>query len=177
MMTDLGNLGVGGSFAYDSNDLGEVVGRAQRDSKYYHAFLWKDGQMTDLGAIGGFGSSSAEAINNHGVVVGLPAFVYDPQKGMRKLRDLIAPDSGWSGLVPRDINDHGWIVGYGSFDGAGGFYRAFLMIPTAQVPAVGESGNVVMTFLILISGALIVCARGRRGRTARQQGCSKGSHS
>ena len=40
-MTDLVNLGIGNSDAYDLNDVGEVVGWAQLDpgNKYYHAFL------------------------------------------------------------------------------------------------------------------------------------------
>ncbi len=53
VMSDLGTLGGTHSNAFGVNHLGEVVGWAQRDpvSKYYHAFLCKNGQMTDLGAI------------------------------------------------------------------------------------------------------------------------------
>jgi len=174
-MTDLGSLGLGGSAAFSINDLGEVVGWAQRDSKAYHAFHWKNGQMTDLGAVGGVFASSAEAINNHGEVVGvavfegggsLHGFVYNPQSGMNLLEDMIPPNSGWSDLVPRAINNAGWIVGSGT--GPTGNRHAFLMTPARVIPTVSEYGAVVMTLLILTCGTILILrARGRRGQSAR----------
>lgn len=128
--------------------------------------------MTDLGALGGFDSSSAQAINNQGIVVGRGgigeqghAFVYDPQQGMRFLEDMIPPNSGWSDLVPRDINNAGWIVGSGT--GPAGSDRAFLMTPAGVIPAVSEYGAVAMTLLILTFGTIVILrARGLRGRPA-----------
>lgn len=118
--------------------------------------------MTDLGALGGFDHSWAEAINNDGVVVGAASysFVYDPQLGMRFLKDMIPPESGWSSLSPRAINNAGWIVGVGT--GPAGRH-AFLMTPATVIPTVSEYGAVVMTLLILTCGTILI--RGRR--TAR----------
>jgi hypothetical protein len=141
--------------------------------------------MTDLGAIFGTPASSAEAINNHGEVVGFGygpgvsfrGFHYDPQTGMHYLEDMIPPSSGWSDLDPRDINNAGWIVGSGT--GPAGRH-AFLMTPALVIPTVSEYGTVVMTLLILTCGTILILrARGRRGRAAtlHQNGETLGGHS
>ena len=49
-MTDI--LGTGGAF-HDINDRGQIVGWRDPDSGPYHALLWEDGMMTDLGTLGG----------------------------------------------------------------------------------------------------------------------------
>ncbi len=129
VMIDLGTLGGELSRAYGVNDVGQVVGYSERapgGDRIFHAFLWQEGKMIDLGAIGGFESSRADAVNNSGMVIGAPWFLYDPVNGMQNLHDLIPPGSGWSNLVPRDINDLGQIVGSGGFNG---WPRAFLMTP------------------------------------------------
>ena len=77
-VTKLGTLGGGLSKSADLNDRGQVVGWSYpRKGKSHncdfancnHAFLWQDGRMRDLGTLGG-GASAAEAINEHGQVVG-----------------------------------------------------------------------------------------------------------
>jgi probable HAF family extracellular repeat protein len=73
VMTDLGTLGVGDSFAFGINDLGEVVGvwgGTGTPGTGFHAFLYSNGVMTDLGTLPGGGTSVANAINEHGRVVG-----------------------------------------------------------------------------------------------------------
>ena len=69
-VTDLGTLGGGGSQAGAINNRGQVVGSAYTASGDYHAFLWEDGEMTDLGTLPGGSFSFAQAINNRGQVVG-----------------------------------------------------------------------------------------------------------
>jgi probable HAF family extracellular repeat protein len=50
------------------------VGSAYIDANYWHAFLYKDGVMTDLGVLTGHVWSKAEAINDSGVIVGTVTF-------------------------------------------------------------------------------------------------------
>ena len=45
----LGTLGGATSVATAINDLDEVVGSSQTATGQTHAFLWRDGHMTDLG--------------------------------------------------------------------------------------------------------------------------------
>jgi len=135
-MQDLGTLGGELSRAYGVNDLGDVVGYSERapgGDRILHAVLWRAGEMTDLGALVGFLESLADAINDRGQAVGLATrgapvfgFLYDPDSGMRDTDALVSPNSGWSRLDPRDINDAGQIVGSGTFRG---LRLAFLMTP------------------------------------------------
>ena len=70
---DLGFLGQGNplnySEAYGVNDLSHVVGNSAIGS-LIHGFLWRSGQMTDLGALSGQVVSEARAINNTGLIAG-----------------------------------------------------------------------------------------------------------
>ena len=69
-MTNLGALGAYGSWAYDINDAGQVVGGSVVDDQFHnHAFLWQNGSMQDLGALG-WDRSVVWDINDKGQVVG-----------------------------------------------------------------------------------------------------------
>ncbi|MCX5067116.1 hypothetical protein OOJ91_14815 [Micromonospora lupini] len=76
---DLGTLGVPSTGEPPSSDgsalnnARTVVGHSTIDGIYnFHAFAWSDGAMSDLGAlyVNTYSASSAEAINEQGVVVG-----------------------------------------------------------------------------------------------------------
>lgn len=68
---DLGTLGGSYSFAFGISPLGDVVGTSATAGGTDHAFLWRNGIMTDLGTLaGGSGTSAARAVNRHGEVVG-----------------------------------------------------------------------------------------------------------
>jgi probable HAF family extracellular repeat protein len=119
-MQDLGTLG--GSWSYVTqtevdtsrvlNERGHVVGHSETGEGRVHAFLWRDGEMVDLGTLGGY-VSMAVAVNKHGQVVGYSetatgewhAFLW--QRG--RMVDLGAAGPGNSSAV--DINDHGQIIG------------------------------------------------------------------
>lgn len=132
--TDLGTLGstyfYAGAGANGMNDSGQVVGYSEFSSYLWHAFLWTPGgtdgiasnpQMKDLGALGGI-FSTASAINNSGVVVGVAetyddvngsrlffggsAFAYD-SAGMHNLGTL-----GGHFSTPVAINSIGMVAGY-----------------------------------------------------------------
>jgi probable HAF family extracellular repeat protein len=125
-VTDLGNLGgtpqPGFMLINDAaaiNNLGQVVGGSVLPGNpSEHAFLWRDGLMSDLGALPGDALSFAESINDNGQVVGQScntsgncrAFVW--QSGvMTDLNTLIPADSPWYLLDAPDIGSRGEIVG------------------------------------------------------------------
>jgi probable HAF family extracellular repeat protein len=110
-LTDIGVLPGGStSAAIAVNSSGAAVGRSD-----FHAVLYVDGVLRDLGTLGGtqFSHSQANGINDAGVIVGessdgkgvLRAFVYEDGA----MTDLGAPESFFSRA--RAINSQGQIVG------------------------------------------------------------------
>jgi probable HAF family extracellular repeat protein len=110
---DLGSIGNSGGIgvALDVNNAGQVVGQSQTASGEFHAFLWDNGVMTDLGSASG--NSSAGAINDMGQVLGgdgSGGFIWE--NGVRTYLDnLIDAGSGWSNVGGWDINNKGEIAG------------------------------------------------------------------
>ncbi len=124
VLIDLGVLGFNPfnigpvSQATAVNDVGQVVGRSHHaltsHHDDHHAFLWQSGTLIDLGSLNGpFGISQANAINNHGHVVGhtstpqsqFNAFIW--RNGV--MTNLDAGSGGRS--FANAINDSGQIVG------------------------------------------------------------------
>jgi probable HAF family extracellular repeat protein len=122
-MTDLGTLGGPSTVAAAINDRGEVVGMSNTTTiAYYHhgvpvyvwhAFLWRDGQMTDLGTPGGQ-TSVATDINQLGQVAatadaasGPPQAAIWDQGSWTVLGGLAAGDQ--AGAVA--IDDFGQVLG------------------------------------------------------------------
>ncbi len=70
-ITNLGSLGGGFSNPLAINNNGKVVGSSYlADNQTYHAFLWQNGKMTDLGKNLGGIHSLANSINDRGDVAG-----------------------------------------------------------------------------------------------------------
>jgi probable HAF family extracellular repeat protein len=125
---DLGTLPDGiESYAHDINDLGQVVGASMNPREDSRAFLYSDGQMHDLGTLGG-ASSNAWGINDSGQVVGSStfstatriyhAFLYSDGQ-MQDLGTLGGPYS-----YAHDVNDSGQVVGPSHT--STGLYHAFV---------------------------------------------------
>jgi len=115
-MTDIGTLGSDYSTGYGLDDLGRVVGSSETADGRSHAFLYADGQMTDLGALGGDNpgwTTTAQGINTAGQIVGysyLPsgdfhAFLYEGGA----MRDLGTLGGDWSQAYA--INASGQVTG------------------------------------------------------------------
>ena len=163
-VTHLGAL-PGGSFStgLGINKSGQVVGFSEAGPPLAdHAFLYSKGTMTDLDPIiGGYNSSSANGINDNGLITGTVynnyTFLYNSsaqaQAGVAAgavtfLPSLSDPTNG-SGIVSNAINDSGFVTGYSS--ATGGNSHAFLydsvtglltdLTPTANVTSYGQGIN------------------------------------
>jgi len=112
-LTDLGHLGGGTARAGDINVYGEVVGTSRNAAGFDRAYLWRSGQMIELGVLPGETRSGAKAINDHGDVVGtsgIRAFFW--RDGV--MIEIPALDPNRRNLA-EDISNDGFIVG-SSFD-------------------------------------------------------------
>lgn len=131
-VTDLGALSPSGrTEPFDMNEQGHVVGSSQVTLGVHHAFVWKDGVMTDLHdpiAIPG-GISTARGINEFGVIVGSADFINDgtPKETAAIWKNGVVTNLGTLAGVQsqaNDINEHGTVVGLTTWSGSG--VRAFI---------------------------------------------------
>ena len=138
---DLGTLGGDSAYARDINDFEKIVGGTTNDADgRLHAFLWDQGDVAPLAELPGFIASSAEAINNAGIVVG---FSINGGINLNNARatvwiegqplDLTALAGISSGVLRTafDISENGWITGEYLADGKTSAYR--LKIDSADV--------------------------------------------
>jgi probable HAF family extracellular repeat protein len=124
-LVDLGTL-PGGTYseAYAINDVAQVVGWSMTDQSTctafdgcWHAFLWEDGTMTDLGGLDPRFQSYAYSINNRGQISGTSATADYPFGYFRavtwlrgELIDLGLPESATDAFA-FGINARGTAVG------------------------------------------------------------------
>jgi probable HAF family extracellular repeat protein len=122
-MQDLGTLKGYSSTSQANwiNDAGEIVGESDSQTAS-HAFLWREGVMTDLGTVANDACSTALAINSHGQIVGWGsadcfhedhAFLWENGGPIVDLSTLLLPGSGVTLIEALFINDQGEIAGVG----------------------------------------------------------------
>jgi len=137
---DLGNLGgdglFGGIFASALNNPGQVVGTSDTtNDASFHAFLWENGRMTDLQTLPGDSYSTATAISDRGVVLGVSidanfnirAFIWQ-QGDMQDLNNLVSGSTPLFLQTACAINERGEIDGI-AFDPATGEFHAYKAVP------------------------------------------------
>lgn len=145
-MTDLGTLGGLNSEATGINDAGTIVGRAETGetvvfedgsvANVVHAFVWRQGQMTDL-PLDGSVFSGAEAINNRGQIVGgtdSGAVLWQSDGSIVYLNSFLTQEQLDAGLLlfaATSINDRGQVVAFGvSVEPPGDIsFRSFIISP------------------------------------------------
>jgi probable HAF family extracellular repeat protein len=128
-LTNLGTLPGGHySSAVAISNSGQIVGSSETANGMSHAFVWRNGRMTDLGTLGG-PESQATALNDRGQVVGdsyvsgggWHAFVW----WNGRMTDLGTTAAGAFSSAAA-INGAGQIVGLGDTDTTPGPYHALL---------------------------------------------------
>lgn len=130
------NVLLGGLQAAAVNEAGQIVGAGDGQAMLFDATGGLENRT--LGLPKGAVSGQAWGINAYGQVVGSVMYsggehehaaLFDAsgQRGAIDLNTLIDPDCGWVLRCAKDINDKGWMVGYGV--NPQGKHRAFLLVP------------------------------------------------
>jgi len=155
---DLGTLGGAKSLALGINKNNEVVGATQTADGLWHAFLWANGQMNDLGVLPGFDESYAQSVNITRQVVGQSL----------TLDRLSSRAFAWSGGVRTDLGTlggdgakafgiNGASHAVGTSQLGNGRWRAFVwrnnqMTNLSALPGHVASGALAITDSELITG-------------------------
>jgi probable HAF family extracellular repeat protein len=140
---DLGNLGGTSSQSHGINDHGHVVGWSRNAAGETRAFLWKNGTMTDLGAVSSGHRSEAHDINNQGRVVGWGWDGWDLRRAFVWHNGVMTVLPGLFASFPQSeayaINNLGQMVG--SSAGLGGSQHAVLWQTDTGIIDLGTLGG------------------------------------
>jgi len=147
VIRQLGSFGNTPNYGLDINDRGQVAGYTSTETfREALATVWTHGrpQLIDTRPAGDYRFSTAQAINNHGHVVGnsnhLGPFIYRGER-MESLNTLIDRRSGWTVDFSRGINDAGQIIADASRGGVGYAVRLDLIRPHALGAAPVEADD------------------------------------
>ncbi len=170
-VTELGTLGGSESYALDINNLGQVVGTAQKTAASYNApFIWQNGVMTEILGVGPGLGGNAWGINDHGQVVGDSnptvggvgdtnhAFIWENgvTVDLNDVSITTVANGQWVLRHAYEINNQGQIVGLGTLNGV---QTAFLLTPdVAPVPE-------PETYALMLAGLGLVGFAARRRKT------------
>lgn len=136
VMTAIGTLGGLESRAADINSHGVVIGQAQDASGVWQPYILDRAGMRILPNVPA--GSTLDAINDRGVIVGSypnannqgsTSFMWEDGvlTPLQTIPEVQA--AGWASLFVMDINDRGWITGWGWKVGGSPEGEAFLLIP------------------------------------------------
>jgi probable HAF family extracellular repeat protein len=150
------------SYVYGINNAGHVVGIAQPPNGFgQHAFLDRDGVVTDLGTLGGF-SSQANDVNDAGQIVGNAETA--PPPGADAFRTGPTHAFLYEGGAMKDLGTLGGTVSRGLAINNGGTVvgESYLRGNSAQVAFVYAHGKMtdLNTQVRLPGGWTLVAARG-----------------
>jgi uncharacterized delta-60 repeat protein len=163
-VTDVGTLpGYDGSDVAAVNNNGDVVGTAPfSEFELDTAFLApSNGNIINLGSLGGSGDSFANAVNDSDTVVGQTttptsdgdAFVWTQGGGMVDIGTLPGDDTS----AANGINNSGEVVGYSEDSASEGEPHAFTWTQGGGIQALPESSGIIasMAFGINASGTVV----------------------
>jgi uncharacterized membrane protein len=134
-LTELAGLpGYTATWAADIDETGSMIVGCVSIGQTGRAAVWINRVPYLLPDLGG-SSSCANAVNRRGVVAGAATLPNGAQRAtlwrgeqLTDLNTLLDPGSGWDLRAAYDVNDAGWVVGYGSRNGT---IRGFLLRPIA----------------------------------------------
>ena len=140
--TVIPTLGGASNAAYGVNEAGWVVGQSDTFDGPFHAFVYINGVVTDLGTLEGGSHSTAFGINNNGVIVGRadnasgtdrPVRWTRDQNGQWQIEDLgtLRANGFGFGWALR-VNDAGQVVGYATSANTNA-YHAFRLTGTTKL--------------------------------------------
>ncbi|MCA9945973.1 MAG: hypothetical protein KC449_20965 [Anaerolineales bacterium] len=168
-LINLGTLGGNYSHATAINNSGQVAGYAHIETQpppfthIFHAFLWEDGTMIDLGTFGYH--SIASAINESGQIVGRSS--YNPSSVPTHAflwENGVMTDLGTLGgftSSASDINNRGQIVGY-SFDSQN-VSHAVLWEDGTVIDLGSLGGSISVAYAINNRGQVVGCSQTAAG--------------
>jgi uncharacterized membrane protein len=156
------SLTPGGTATYSVNDSGQIVGYALDSNGIYHGYVKTGSTFTMLDYPGAtqFGGTSANGINNEGVVTGyhysdaagdFSGFIWN--NGAFTTLDF--PGAVSTGIT--SINDQGDLTGY--YVDSNGNFNGFVAY------AVPEPSTLTLLSIGVVGAVGIMCRRGRRGKS------------